>query len=58
LGFSYFEFNMYYCSKFFINWDEILHIWYLVIVWVEFYIVVIFGIVYFIAVVMPNFFFD
>jgi hypothetical protein len=47
---------MYYFSKFFIDWDEILHIWYLVIVWVEFYVVVIFGIVHFTAVIMPFFF--
>jgi hypothetical protein len=48
---------MYYCSKFFIDWDEILYIWYLVIVWVEFYVVVIFGIVHFTAIIMPKFFF-
>jgi hypothetical protein len=48
---------MTYCSKLFIVWDEILHIWYLDIVWVEFYVVVISGIVHFTAIIMPNFFF-
>jgi hypothetical protein len=32
-------------------------LWYLDIVWVEFYVVVIFGIVHFTAVIMPKFFF-
>jgi hypothetical protein len=31
-------------------------LWYLDIVWVEFYVVVIFGIVHFIVVIMPKFF--
>jgi len=47
---------MYYCSKFFVDWDEILHILYLDIVWVEFHVVIISGIVYFTAVIMPKFF--
>jgi len=45
---------------FFIDWDEFCifsKFWYLVIVWVEFYVVGIFGIVHFTAVIMPNFFF-
>jgi hypothetical protein len=49
---------MYYCSNFFIDWDEILHIWYLVIVWVEFHAVVISRIVHFTAIIMPIFFLD
>jgi hypothetical protein len=32
-------------------------LWYLVIGWVEFYVVVIFRIVHFTAVIMPKFFF-
>jgi uncharacterized membrane protein YagU involved in acid resistance len=28
LGFYYFEFNMYYSSKYVIIWVEILHIWF------------------------------
>jgi hypothetical protein len=33
------------------------NLWYLDIVWIEFYVVVIFGIVNFKAVIMPNSFF-
>jgi hypothetical protein len=33
-------------------------LWYLVIGWVEFYVVVIFGIVHFSTVIMPKFFFE
>jgi hypothetical protein len=49
---------MHYCSKFFIIWVEILHIWYLDIVSVEFLVVVISGIVYFTDNIMPNLFFE
>jgi hypothetical protein len=34
------------------------NLWYLDIVWFEFYVVVISRIVHFIAVIMPKFFFD
>jgi hypothetical protein len=34
------------------------NLWYLDIGWVEFYVVVIFWIVHFTAVIMPNFFLD